>query len=197
MFAAALILLFATQLQQNTPGATAPKSVSSMADIELGMSGSLVIAGLTKTGYTLNDVLKASLAEGRHYAVSRDGKYVGSFDVEKGRVSAAEISVYDSDMKAAGEKAIGLAEAMYWIFYDGGVPVAPTGGATETKVRRSVASITTKEFVLRDPGASIRMIFVNSGDGSSYRILLTRPALDQVGEAHISVSKLAPFIRAK
>jgi hypothetical protein len=57
MLSIALHVLLAAQIQ-----ATVPKTVSSVDDIEIGMSVDLVIAGLTKQGYTLRDMVADTAA---------------------------------------------------------------------------------------------------------------------------------------
>src|SRR5437016_235264 len=116
-----MLALRPTQAQTPPPNAVVHKTISSIEDIEIGMSADLVIAGLTKRGYGLEAV--GSPTDAAQWNVSYKEKRVGSFFAEKGRVTSAEISLYNSqDPPKNSPGAIGFAEALYWILYDSGSP---------------------------------------------------------------------------
>jgi len=170
---------------------TAVKSVETIEDIEIGMPADLVIAGLTKQGYALKDLFQLPPASGlAEWQVSFKDKSIGTFSVEKGRISAAARLVYDSQDSAPGDGAIGLAEALYWIFFDNGRTLPSEN--RDWKQAGTDVQFTTREIESRTPGSSLRMIFADMKNGAHYRITLLRnpgkPSL-------VVVDKTAPFIK--
>jgi hypothetical protein len=184
------LLPFAAQSQTAIPKAV--KSVENIEDIEIGMPADLVIAGLTKQGYILRDELQGAANNSALWNVSHGGKQTGEFTVKEGRVTAAEISVYNSQDAAPGGGAIEVAEVLYWILYDNGRTLPSDD--RDWKQTGTGAQFTTREIEQRTPGSSWRMIFADMANGASYRITLVRSP-DHV--AHVFVSKLAPFVKKK
>ena len=194
IISAAVILLFAAQVQTTAPK---PKTVSSIEDIEIGMSADPVIAGLTKQGYSLEDSYHGQLPKTPSWSVSFNGSYVGNFDVENGQVTKAEKVIYDSQFPPKTSLgAIGFAEALYWIFYDHGVTLPSKNSLVEMKEKTGAADFVTRDVDLRLPGASMRMLFVYLSDGNHYRIQLTRHDADGIPPG-VSVVQLAPFVIKK
>jgi len=192
MLSTAFILLLAAQAH-----AVAPKTVSSVEDIEIGMGGDVAIAGLTKAGYTLKDLFAGAgtaAADSQEWEVSYEGKEIGTFSVVKGRVADAEIQVYDSqDPPSGGSGAIGLGEALYWILYDNGSPLRSEGRSF--RETGTDAQFTTREVERRTPGSVWRMIFVHLSNGAQYRIDLLRGNSDWT--PRVTVFRRAPFIKRK
>lgn len=174
------------------------KSVENIEDIEIGMSADLAIAGLTKQGYTLKDLLNGygvppDANRPTEWLVSLKNKNVGNFSVEKGRVTSAEELVYDNlSPPPEGDGAIGLAEALYWIFYDNGRTLPSTD--RDKKETATDSQFITREIDMRAPGTSYRMIFAHITNGIHYRITLLRSS----GQPpRVSIDKLAPFVKDK
>jgi hypothetical protein len=194
LYTASLVLfLFSVPVaaQSRTAAPKAVKSVENIEDIEIGMSADLVIAGLTKRGYTFRDQLKGDVPNKALWSVSYGGKQTGEVTAEEGRVTAAEVSVYNSTETAPGGGAIDLAEALYWIFYDNGLTLPSQD--RDLRQTRTGAQFTTREIESRTTGYSYRMIFADMANGASYRITLVRSP----GDSHVFVSRLAPFVKRK
>ena len=185
-----IVLMTSRYAQPQTKQPAAPIVVSSLEDVQVNMSADAVIVGLSKQGYSL----KKEPADVERWVVSWQGKYVGEFFAEKGRVTSAEISLYNSnDPPKGGSGAIGMAEALYWIIHDNGNP-APAKASSEVREEiESSAQLTTREMDFRTPGTSFRMIFV-SVNGSSYRITLSR---SDDHAPYVFVTRLAPFKKRK
>jgi len=171
--------------------AQAVKTVESVEDIEIGMPVDPVIAGLTKQGYTLRDQLEGAVPNNSLWSVSYRGKASGEFTVRDGRVTAAEISVYNSQDPNPGG-AIEVAEVLYWIFYDNGRTIPSDN--RDWKETATGAQFSTREIEERTPGSSWRMIFADMANGARYRITLVRSANHT---PQVFVSKQAPFVKKK
>jgi len=163
----------------------ADKAVTTIEDIEIGMSADPVISGLTKKGYTLVDAFKTG--DPAQWNVSLQDKYLGAFTVEKGRVTGVEVPVYTGYDNGG----IDLGEALYWILYDNGKTLPSKD--RDWKQTSTDAHLTTREIETRT-GSSWRMIFVDTANGASYRISLFRSA---DGKPSVLVTKLAPFAKTK
>jgi hypothetical protein len=189
---AALIALVSIRVEAQSQTA---KSVQDIEDIEIGMPADLVIAGLTKQGYTLKDAFKGitglSPAAANWQVFSKE-KYTGEFVVQEGRVIGAIISVYDSRDTAPGSGSIELAEALYWIFYDNGLALPSKD--RDWKETETDAHFTLREAETRVPGSSVREIFARMANGANYKIFLSRIP----GEpSSVTVRKMAPFVKKK
>jgi len=80
--------------------------------------------------------------------VSFGDKFLGAFDVEKGRVTSAEVYVYTDH----GGGSIELAEALYWILYDNGQTLPSKDRdlkQTVTDVHITAAKLITERQVRR------------------------------------------------
>lgn len=167
------------------------KTIESIEDIEIGMPADPVIAGLTKQGYTFRDQLEGAVPNNSLWSVSYRGKESGEVTVKDGRVTAAEISVYNSQDSNPGG-AIEVAEVLYWIFYDNGRTIPSDN--RDWKETGTVAQFSTREIEERTPGSSWRIIFANMANGARYRITLVRSANHT---PQVFVSKQAPFVKKK
>jgi hypothetical protein len=189
MFSTALLLLFVAQTQ-----ATVPKTVNSFDDIEIGMPRDFAIAELTKQGFALRDSFSGNaLLRDREWQVLYKDKAIGSFSVANGRITAAEINVYDSGDPPSGSiGAIGIGEALYWIFHDNGLPISADD--RDFKETRTAAQISTRDVEMRTPNSSWKMFFVHLSNGATYRISLLRTSTE---DSRAIVTKQAPFIKKK
>jgi len=194
LYTAFIVLLLVVSLPVAAQTAVVPadKAVTTIEDIEIGMSGDPVIAELTKQGYALadefKDASKTPTSDLAAWNVSLKDKYVGQFSVEHGRVTSVEVPVYTSQDGVS----IDLGEALYWILYDNGQALP----STDRDWKQTVTDVhfTTREIEQRTPGSSWRMIFADTANGASYRVTLAR---SQSGKPSVFVTKLAPFVKKK
>jgi len=181
-------LLLRSQAQE--VGSKTTKDVATMWDIEVGMPSDLVIAGLTKHGYSVtNSLERAAPADvAADWEVSLKDKSIGSFFVKKGRVDSAEILVYDSlDPPKHSPDAFGLADALYWVLRDSGVSQTHDDDILEERL--TPAMLTTREMDFRKSDVSYRMIFI-SANGNSFRMTIVRSP-DHAPT--VSLYRLTPF----
>jgi hypothetical protein len=113
---------------------------------------------------------------------------VGTFTVEKGRVTDVAVPVYTSNDGSYIE----LAEALYWILYDNG-QVLPSKDR-DWKQTGTDVHFTTREIEMRTPGSSWRLIFADTANGARYRITLIRGPNEKPS---VFVEKRAPFVKKK
>jgi hypothetical protein len=177
--------------------AQAPKhsagTVSSIEDIQLGMSIDSVITGLTKAGYTVASPVKfdrPSGPSGFWDARSHDQE-VGTITAEDGLVDSAEKLVYDSQKADVNQSAISLAEALFWLFRDRSTTLP--NDKRELRDTTVSAGIITRDIESRTAGMTWRMIFVHIG-GASYRISM---AQQEHNQSSVFIYETAPFVRKK
>lgn len=160
------------------------KAINTIEDVEIGMSADTVIAALTKKGYSLVDAFKAG--DPTEWHVSSQDKLIGSFDVEKGRVTGVEVDIYTGQDHGS---AADFADALYWILYDNGKTLPSKD--RDWKQTSTDVHFTTRDIGARTLGSSFRMIFVDMANGASYRISL----FQNDGKPSVYVTKLAPFVK--